>query len=246
MEALRRQWSNGKVSLQTPVVTLTHPHDHREITLVLTAHLGEAGYFARLAEVVASGESVFFEGVRAASNDPNHARDAQHRFLRELREVYAGLASLGRLSFQGAALAPQPSWISADVTCCELAAELRRCGVSMWRQEAALRLLKQIVERAREGDDCAAKTITVALQCGLLAVSVSGVFALLSWLPTTRGLYAVLNEWRSKKAAQLVLASGAREATLIYGAAHAESLMGALRNAGFRETDREWHTVFTL
>ena len=246
MDALRRQWSNGKVSLQTPVVTLAHRGDQRTITLVLTAHLGEARYYERLNEMLAVKEHVFFEGVRAASDDPEHARDAQHRFLRELREVYAGLASLGRLSFQGAALAPQPEWTNADVTCCELAEELRRRGVSMWRQETAMKILKQVVERGRNGDEFAARSITLALQCGLLAVSMSGVFTLLSWLPTTRGLYTVLNDWRSNRAARCVLESGATEATLIYGAAHADSIMSELRRAGFRETGREWHTVFTL
>ncbi len=246
MDVLRRQWANGRVSLQAPVISLAHRHDGRTITLALTAHLGEARYFETLREILDARPTVFYEGVRAASDDPAHARDSQHRFLRELREMYAGIAGLGQLSFQGVALAPQPSWVNADVTCCELTSELRRRGVNMWRQEAALKILGQIVERARTGDDRSARTITVALQCGLLAVSLGGVFAALSWLPSTRGLYAVLNGWRSERAARQVLESRLPDATLVYGAAHGPSLLAAFRAAGFRETGRDWHTVFTL
>ncbi len=86
----------------------------------------------------------------------------------------------------------------------------------------------------------------LALQWGLLAASVTAMFTLLTWLPTTRTLYRVLNDWRSERAVKTVLDSAAADFALVYGAAHGESLLHDLRKAGYREVDREWHTVFTL
>lgn len=245
MNTLRRQWSRGRVSLQTPVIELAGPGSRRG-QLVLTAHLGEPDYFAALAALLDTSPTVFFEAVRAVDTAPEHWREPAHRFLAELREVYAGIADLELLAFQGTALAPREDWVSADVTCCELAARLRQENVSLWRQEMALKALKRIVARAQSGDEVAAKAIVTALQYGLLAASVSAVFSLLTWFPTTRSFYRILNEWRSARAARSVLAADVPDFTLVYGAAHGESLLRELARAGYRETGREWRTVFTL
>jgi hypothetical protein len=245
MDTLRRRRTGRKVSLQTPAIRLER-RDGRRGLLVLTAHLGEARYFEELRALLDSQVAVFFESVQSVSDDPEHWRDGHHRFLRELRDVYAGIAGLGLLDYQGTGLAPRESWVSADVTCCELAAKLRAERVGLWRQEAAMKALRQIVARAQAGDERAGRAIVLALQWGLLAASVTAVFTLLSWLPTTRSLYRVLNDWRSERAVRVVLAADLPEFALVYGAAHGESLLRELRGAGYRETDREWHTVFTL
>ena len=245
MDTLRRQRSGRKVSLQTPVIRL-EGRDGRRGLLVLTAHLGESQYFDGLRAVLDGHRSVFFESVQSVSEEPDHWREARHRFLRDLREVYAGIASLGLLDYQGDGLPPAESWVSADVTCCELAAQLQAEGVSLWRQETALKALRQIVARARAGDEASAKAIVLALKWGLLAASVTAIFTLLTWLPATRRFYRVLNDWRSERAVRTVVAADAPEFALVYGAAHGESLLRELRKAGYRETARDWHTVFTL
>jgi hypothetical protein len=245
VNTLRRRRTGRKVSLQTPVIRLER-RDGRRGLLVLTAHLGESQYFDGLRTLLRRESSVFFESVRSVSEEPEHWREGRHRFLRDLREVYAGIAALGLLDFQGAGLPPGSSWLSADVTCCELAAQLQREGVSVWRQEAALKALRQIVARAQAGDEASAKAIVLALKWGLLAASVTAVFALLTWLPTSRRFYRVLNDWRSERAVRTVLAASPPEFALVYGAAHGESLLRELRKAGYRETSREWYTVFTL
>lgn len=245
MNTLRRQRNGRKVSLQTPVIRLER-RDGRRGLLVLTAHLGEARYFDELAVVLESHPDVFFEAVRPVDESTEHWADPHHRFLRDLREVYAGIASLGLLQYQGQDLAPAESWVNADVTCCQLAAKLRDENVSLWRQEAAMGALREIVSRAQQGDERAGRAIVLALQWGLLAASVTAIFNLLSWLPTTRALYRVLNDWRSEQAVRQVLDSGAPDFALIYGAAHGESILREFRKAGYREVDREWRTVFTL
>jgi hypothetical protein len=245
MNTLRRRWANGRVSLETPVIELVH-RDGRRGRLVLTAHLGEREYFDELGGLLECESSVFYEVVRSVDDSPEHWREPRHRFLRDLREVYASLSALGLLAFQGEALAPRSAWVNADVTCCELADQLRARGVSVWRQEMALKALRQLVSRAAAGDPRAGKAIVVALQCGLLAASVTALFNLMSWLPTTRGLYQVLNDWRSDHAVRTVLGSGLDDFALIYGAAHGETLLRGFRRAGYRETGRTWHRVFTL
>jgi hypothetical protein len=245
VNTLRRQRNGRKVSLQTPVIRLER-RDGRRGLLVLTAHLGETRYFDELTALLDGQPDVFFEAVRAVDESPAHWSDAHHRFLRDLREVYAGIASLGLLQYQGQGLAPEESWVNADVTCCELAAKLREENVSLWRQEAAMGALRQIVARAQAGDVRAGRAIVLALQWGLLAASVTAIFNLLSWLPTTRALYRVLNDWRSERAVRQVLDSGTPDFALVYGAAHGESILREFRKAGYREVDREWRTVFTL
>ncbi|MEX0781961.1 MAG: hypothetical protein WD557_04870 [Dehalococcoidia bacterium] len=245
MDTLRRQRVGRKVSLQTPVIRLER-RDGRRGVLVLTAHLGEARYFEELALTLDGHPNVFFEAVRAVDEAPEHWRDSHHRFLRDLREVYAGIAGLGLLEYQGKALAPRESWVSADVTCCELAAKLRQERVGLWRQEAAMKALREIVGRAQGGDERAGRAIVLALQWGLLAASVTAIFNLISWLPTTRALYRVLNDWRSEQAVRVVWEANVPDFALVYGAAHGESLLRELRKAGYREVEREWHTVFTL
>jgi hypothetical protein len=245
MDTLRRQRDGRKVSLQTPVIQLER-RDGRSGLLVLTAHLGERRYFDELAELLGGQPRVFYESVQSVDESPAHWSDGHHRFLRDLREVYAGIAGLGLLDYQARALTPAESWVNADVTCCELAAKLREERVSLWRQEAAMGALRQIVARAQAGDERAARGIVLALQWGLLAASVTAIFNLISWLPTTRALYRVLNDWRSEHAVSTILDADAPDFALVYGAAHGASLLRELRKAGYRETARDWHTVFTL
>jgi hypothetical protein len=54
----------------------------------------------------------------------------------------------------------------------------------------------------------------------------------------------VINDWRSKRAVEAVMAANTEGFVLIYGAAHGDTLMAELEAAGFREVRREWHTVF--
>jgi hypothetical protein len=244
MDDLRRARDGRHILLQAPVVELEAPGG-RCGTLVLTAHLGEPSYFAALRERVAAIDApVYFEAVRAITEEPAHWQERYHRFLRRLREdIYAGVSRLGVLAFQGQELGPEPGWISADVTCCELADELRRRNVSLFRYELALELFGQIVARAERGDPAARKGLELALRGGLLAISFSFLFEAARLMPGTREFHAVIDDWRSAAAVRRVMADCPRSFVLVYGAAHGHSLRKELLAHGYRERRRSWHTV---
>ena len=246
MQNLRRKRIAGKTALQTPVISLRNPRDGRRATLVLTAHLGDESYFQELRTAVAHLQTqVYFESVRALDAEPEHWREPYHHFLKSLREdLYAGIASLGLMAFQGDRLAPEPGWANADVDCCALAAQLRAARVPLLRYEVAFGLLRQLIQQAQRGDRAARRTLERAIKWGLIAVSLTAVFNLVRLLPRTRSLYRVINDWRIAEAVKIVDGAGG-DFVLIYGAAHGESILAGLADLGFHETSRKWLTVFT-
>lgn len=246
MKYLRNRRIGGRTALQTANVRLRNPHTGATGLVVLTAHLGDASYFERLAEVVErEGKTVFYESIIAESDDPAHWRESFHAFLRDLREnIYRAIADMGELAFQQNYLKPQPGWVNADVTCCELANELRRRNVSLTRYRLALAMVSGMVNRAASGDAKARASLVAALKWGLVAVSISGVFELVSFLPRSRRFHQVLNDWRSRRAVEIVMRVEGQSFVLIYGAAHGESVVAALAEHGFIETSTDWHTVF--
>jgi hypothetical protein len=247
MKNLRHRRIAGKTTLQTPAIWLRHPKTGRKGLIVLTAHLGDQRYFERLQTLVAGEDApVFFESVRSRTADEAHWREPYHRFLKTLREdLYQGISALGLLAFQTDHMKPDAAWINADVDCCELADELRAKGVSVARYQLALGVLQGLVTRAKNGDEKARNTLIRTLKWGLIAVSVTGVIELVRFLPKSRRFHLVINDWRSRRAAEVVLAAKTDDFVLIYGAAHGDSLMSEFEKAGFREVRREWHTVFS-
>jgi hypothetical protein len=245
LNTIRRKRTNHGIALQTPIIHLESDDRKCRAILVLTAHLGTADYFDDLSATIESlPGTVFYESVRAAG-PPGHARDAYHDFLRGLREdFYEGIAGLERLQFQGHRLAARPGWVNADVTCCELADRLRAERVSLRRQQLGLVAFRALIGRARAGDDGAARLIDRAVRWGLLAVTVEPIFGLVKLLPSSGRLLSVINDWRSDRALEWVLASEARDRVLVYGAAHGERLLAGFARAGYRETRRDWYTVF--
>ncbi len=246
MQNLRRKRIRGRTTLQTPIISLRNSRDGRQATLVLTAHLGDESYFRALQTAIAHTQRrVYFESVRSLDPSPEHWAEPYHHFLKSLREdLYNGIASLGLLAFQGDSLAPEPGWTNADVDCCALARELRRARVPLVRYEIAFGLLRQLIRQAQRGDKAALRTLERAIKWGLIAVSLTAVFNLVRLLPRTRSLYAVINDWRSAEAVKTVDAAGG-DFVLIYGAAHGETILRGLADCGFRETTRDWLTVFT-
>lgn len=246
MENLRRKRVSGKTALQTPVISLRKGRGERHATLILTAHLGDETYFQEVRRAVsAAGAPVFYESVRSLDSSPEHWQEPYHHFLKSLREdLYHGIASLGLMAFQGDCLAPEPGWTNADVDCCALAERLRAARVPLFRYEIAFGLLRQMIQQAARGDRTALKTLETAIKWGLIAVSVTAVFKFVQLLPRTRSLYRVINDWRSAHAVETV-AKADGDFVLIYGAAHGETLLDGLKARGFRETGREWLTVFT-
>lgn len=246
MKNLRRHSEGGTTVLQTPVVELVDAHTGRRARLLLTAHLGDQRYFERLREIAESETgSIFYEGVIPVSSSAEHWDERYHSFLRHLREdVYAGIAKLGLLAFQGEYLAPAEGWIAADVTCCELAERMRVGRVRLRRYELGLAALKRLIGQAEKGDPRARAGIERAIKWGLIAISVTAVFRFLTALPNTHTFNKVVNEWRSGEAVRIVLAQHPRQFTLIYGAAHGDEIIRALEADGFREVNRRWLTVF--
>lgn len=247
MKNLRHRRIAGRTTLQTPAIWLHNSRTGRDGLLVLTAHLGEARYFERLQKLVEHEHvPVFYESVRARSTDEAHWREPYHRFLKTLREdLYEGISALGLLAFQTDHMKPDATWINADVDCCELADELRASDVSVGRYQMALGVLQSLVERAQGGDAGARATLVRTLKWGLIAVSITGVMQFVRFLPKSRRFHLVINDWRSKHAVETVAKANADDFVLVYGAAHGDSLMAGLEQAGFRELRREWFTVFT-
>lgn len=232
--------------LQTPVVELADARNGRRARLLLTAHLGEQRYFEQLRELaLAEPGTVFYEGVIPVSSSDEHWSERYHSFLHRLREdVYAGIANLGLLAFQGEYLAPAADWIAADVTCCQLAERMRAGRVRLRRYELGLSALKHLIGQAEKGDPKARAGIERAIKWGLIAVSVTAVFRFLTVLPNTHAFNKVVNEWRSGEAVRIILAQHPEQFTLIYGAAHGDRIIEALEADGFREVGRRWLTVF--
>jgi hypothetical protein len=234
--------------LQAPVITIWNPRSQQSGLLILTAHLGDVEYFQGLCDVVRSAPGdVFFEGIRWPADDSAHLAEGYHRFLRRIVvDLYEGISNLGVLAFQRTYLAPEPSWINADVTCCELASRLREQNVSITRPSMALGIILRLVERAGHGDEQARYALHRMLRWGLMAISVEVAFRSVALFPSTRRLHRVLNEWRSGNAARTVLARATGDFSMIYGAAHGPSLISQFEAAGFKETGREWRTVFAV
>ncbi|MEO6397194.1 MAG: hypothetical protein ABIP13_01885 [Tepidiformaceae bacterium] len=246
MQNLRRKRLAGKIALQTPVISLQNSRDGRRATLVLTAHLGDESYFQELRTAIARTEApVYFESVRSLDSSAEHWREPYHRFLKSLREdLYAGIAGLGLLAFQGDHLAPEPGWTNADVDCCTLATKLRAAKVPLLRYEMAFGLLRQLISRAQRGDQAALRSLEKAIKWGLFAVSFAPLFNLVRLMPRTRSFYHVISDWRSEEAVKVVDGAGG-DFVLIYGAAHGELILQGLARVGFGETSRRWLTVFT-
>jgi hypothetical protein len=247
MDTLRHARIEGRSALQTPVIHLRH-RDGRTGTLVLTAHLGDAHYFETLRKLIAaSGATVFFESIRARDDSPEHWREKYHRLLFRLRtEVYHDVSSLGIFAFQGDALAPEPSWVSADIDCCQFASALRAAGVRTFQYDLAITMLRGIVRKAKAGNREAARTIEMMMKSGLILVSLPLVFDALKLLPNSRSFQSVANDQRNAVAVRTVLDAKPESFVLVYGAAHGPGLLSLLRKAGYEETGREWYSVFTL
>lgn len=248
MHFLRRVKEDGRTALQTPIVRLANPTTGEKGTLVLTAHVADPEYFAVLRERIhAAGAPVFFEGVRPLSNDPEHWRERYHALLRAIREdFYAEVAGLGFLAFQGEHLAPEPYWRNADVTCCALADRLREARVKTLQYELALQALRKLVRDAKRGQPDALRSVERLLKWGLLGLSFEFVMRAARLLSNTRRFHTVINDWRSDVAARTVLQANEPDFVLIYGAAHGPPILDHFKRAGFRETGREWVTLFTL
>ena len=248
VDCLRTRRVAGRFAVKTPIVTLEEERTGRVGTLVLTAHLGEAGYFEQLAAAIrrAPGQ-VFFESVRTRDPDPEHWRDPRHRLLRRLRtDVYRELAALGPFAFQGDALVPGEGWVNADVDCCEFAEELGRARVSTLRYELAIDALSGMLKSARTGNRGAARQVELLLRYGLLVIGLPGVFDVLRLLPANNRFQRVAADWRNQVAVAKVMAEGKGDFVLIYGAAHGPGLIALLRERGFRETERRWLTVLRV
>lgn len=246
MNYLRTRRKDGHFTLETPIVELIDDNGRRAL-VVLTAHLGTPAYFERLRRFIEAADAdVFYESVRTNSTGPAHWDEPYHAFLRALRdELYEGIASLGELAFQGHHLAPAPTWRNADTDCCTLAARLRDEDVSLRRFNLALGAFRDLVARARDGDTSARDSLDCTIRWGLVAVSFSPVFGALRVLPSTRRLYRIINDWRSGLAVEIVLREATRDFVLIYGAAHGDTIVAALRAAGFHPRRRFWTPVFT-
>ena len=115
--------------LQTPVIRYRHRRTGRTVTLVGTAHVGEASYYERLQAIVArleaAGAVVCYEWIGSAAEEEWAAASAGERAARDASQ------SMGQGTFkqvgrslgwveQGAVFRWAPSWRNVDITDLEL------------------------------------------------------------------------------------------------------------------------------
>lgn len=231
--------------LATPVRWYRHGETGATLVLILNNHVGAAGYFRVMRQRVAAledrGAVVYAEGIRPAPPaDWLMASPAEQQARDVLRALYhdravALAAGLGWV-FQGDALAVD-GWTSPDMTDLELVrlagpAAIAELGAAAAAADAQL---------GRHADRYLRAVAPVVYR--RLARPHGWLSRLVTRLAPD--LYAVLREHRSELAAAAV--DTKRDAVVIYGAEHADSLEAALATTGWAFTGRcRWLTVGQL
>jgi hypothetical protein len=232
--------------LATPVRWYRHPGTGRSLVLVLNNHVGTRGYFEtmrlRIAELEDRGAAVYAEGISAAPDtvwetataDERAARDVLRTFYHDRPIVMA--AGLGWV-FQDA-LRPGAGWANPDMTDLGL--------IRLGGTEPILEMGRIAAEStAKLGADC--ETRYMQAVAPVIYRRLARPHAWLTRVVTNLApdLYSVLLEYRSKLAVRYI--DPQRDAVMIYGAEHADTLDTALAEAGWMFTGRvRWLNVGQL
>jgi hypothetical protein len=233
--------------LATPVLWYRHADTGRTLVLVLNNHVGTHEYFTTMRQRVTELEgiwdaAVYAEGIRPAPDTEWEWSTAAERTARGvLRAFYhdrpaAMAASLGWI-FQADAGLTGDGWANPDMTDLEL---IRYAGpdpiLEMGR--AVTLATDQLGDRA----DQYFKAMTPVIYRGMTRPHTRLSRTVTRLAPD---LYSVLLEFRSALAVTAVRPE--RNAVMIYGAEHADSLNLGLVNAGWTFTGkRRWLNVGQL
>ena len=236
--------------LQTPVIRYRHRGTGRTVTLVGTAHVGEAGYYSRLHALVtqleAAGAIVCYEWVGPAAEQEWAAASASERAARDApramgEETFRRVCrSLGWVE-QGAVFTWAASWRNADMTDLELVRLARPETVHGLREDLA---------------DVFGSSLGQDQADALAGAAAAVVFRLMSldwfdrlrhmatWDGASRHYNHVQIEERNARALAS-LPSGA-DAVLLWGAGHLPGLAAELTKTGHRRQGTTWVTVGRL
>lgn len=235
--------------LQTPVIRYRHRRTGRTVTLVGTAHVGEASYYARLqailARLEATGAVVCYEWIGPAAEEEWAAASAGERAARGVsRAMGASSQRVGRsLGWveQRAVFRWAPSWRNVDLTDLEL---IRRAG-----PETLAGLREAYTDEWGPSLPQEQADAFVAAAAGLVFRLVSlDWFDLLrhitTWDDASRHFNHVDVDERNAHALAR-LPSGA-DVVLLWGAGHLPGLAAGLKQAGHRRQGTTWVNVGRL
>ena len=232
-------------TLATPVLWYRHTGTGTVLTLVLTSHIGTAGYYAamaaRISELETGGAAVLWEGVRTAPDDEwATATEDEHAAHQVLLTFYRDrpamiAAHLGWVMQKELPIGA--GWINTDLTDLET---VRAAG------PAAILAMGQQADRAlaRFGGhrDAYSRVMGSLIMRALARPHGTLTEAIRKVAPD---VYAVLLEQRSKIAVAAV--DPGRDTVMIWGAEHAGSIEAALTATGWQRTPlRRWLTAGQL
>lgn len=231
--------------LATPVLWYRHADTGRTLILVLNCHVAEPGYFEtmcrRLIELEARGYAVQVEGITKAGEQEWAAATAHervaHRVMTELyRDRPRALAARLGLAYQGDVKVPG-GWATGDLTDLQL---VRAIGPDAVIEMGAALDNRPPVLGVRRAAYEAAMWPLVMRALARPHDKLSQAIAALA-----PDVYAVLLDQRSKRA--VAAADPGRDAVLVWGAEHADSIESALAAAGWAPTGaRRWLTAGRL
>jgi hypothetical protein len=236
--------------LQTPVIRYGHRGTGRTVTLVGTAHVGQASYYKRLHALVtqleAAGAIVCYERIRPAAEKEWATASASERAARDAPRAMGAetsrrvCRSLGWVE-QGAVFTWAPSWRNVDMTDLEL--------VRLARPETARGLGEDLADvfGSSLAQDHADALAGAAAAVVLRLVSLDW-FDLLrhmaTWDDASRHFSHVQIEERNARA--LASLPSDADAVLLWGAGHLPGLAVDLTKAGHRRQGTTWLNVGRL
>jgi len=236
--------------LQTPVIRYRHRHTGRTVTLVGTAHVGEASYYDRLHAMVtrleAAGAVVCYEWIGPAAAEEWAVASAGERAARDVSRAM-GEATFRRVcrslgwAEQGEVFRFAPSWRNVDMTDLEL--------VRLARPET-LRGLREAF------GDVWGSSLTQDRADAFAGAAAGVVFRLVSldwfdllrhittWDDASRQFNRVEVEERNAHA--LANLPAGADVVLLWGAGHLPGLAAGLKQAGHRRQGTTWMNVGRL
>jgi hypothetical protein len=232
--------------LDTPVLWYRQAETGRILVLILNNHVGTQDYFtvmaSRIAELEARGYAVYWEGIRKASEQEWAAATEDERAAQLVMasswrtEPRTTAAALGWV-FQKEGLPIGDRWVNADITDLEVIQATGPGALIAMGRAADEALARYGSHRGR--------FLAVMLPLSLRQLARPHARLSKAMAATAPEVFAVLVGQRSKLAAALV--NPGRDAVLIYGAEHADSIEAGLAAAGWERTGtRRWLTVGQL
>jgi len=236
--------------LQTPVVRYEHQSTGRTVTLVGTAHVGEASYYTRLHALVTrlevAGAIVCYERISAAAEEEWAAASASERATRDAPRAMGEQTprrvcrSLGWVE-QGAVFTCAPSWRNVDMTDLELVRLAGPETVHGLREDLTDVFGSSLAQDQADAFAGAAAAVVFRL------VSLDWfdlVRRITTWDDASRRFSHVTVEERNARV--LARLPSDADAVLLWGAGHLPGLAADLKRAGHRRQSTTWVNVGRL